>query len=1189
MHRMNSYRWIFIALTLVVMMVPSISPAQNYYDHWAFGNNVHMDFTNGAPTVTCNASITSFEAAAVWSDPVTGDFIAYTSGNIVYNGQNHATLANGTGLTAQASSIESALILPVPGATIDDIYIFHNNITNTYWSRADMTVGTNGTVTSKNNFLLNSGSERCGTAPHGNLCPAYWLMINKGMNDSVAAYLIDANGISANPVVTSTGITGGNARGNIVFSEDFTKMAMSVESKGMYVADFDNLTGMTSNWQKIGTTTSGFGSAFSPDGTKLYYTSTFGGTLYQYNFSNSTQTALGGTGLSYLALAPDGKIYISKWGQQSLGVINVPNNAGTGCNFQQNGFTIVGPPTCRCNWGLPNPFHVDIGVNKSRDTITLCPGEDTLYTTDITGDTFLWNTGDTTASILLDSAGLYYCTIINGECTSSDSIYLQYVDAVEISGFDACEGDSIQFTLTTAMPADQIVSYDWSFGDGNSSTDTMPKHAYNYGDTFLVTLDLETQTGCVLDTFTTIIAYNAPDVDFEFENVCDGEQVQFQQLTVEGDTSIVSYNWDINNNGTVDYLTTNAAHNYPGFASYAVELMVDDLNGCADSVVKQVFVHPMPTADFEIDNECLGIEQQFRDSSTLAQGNIALWTWDFGDGDSASIQHPLHTYTSSGTKTISLIIETDSGCVDMVSKSALVYHLPVANFQADSVCENVNAVFNNTSTSQSGAVVQNKWNFGDGDTSSIQSPTHDYAAPGLREVSLAVTTQFGCVDTVTRPIRIYPAPQTAFGWKNNVCQGDDLPFYDQTLLANVTPGGDQIVSWNWTLNGENFSTNQHPVYATKTFQDFAVSLTTTTNYGCTTTANNVARIFPLPEAGLTTENACEDIETGFTSTSTVVEGVIAEWLWDFGDGNNTVLENPTHVYESPGRYDVKLVVSTTYGCKDSIEGKVTIHEAPVPKFSSNPVLGCADLRVSFENESSIGNGDLKYRWYAGGNQFSSLKNPTRVFGNDTLEPVSYTIRLVAISELGCSKSIRKVDYITVLPKPKAKFSFSEDEFSMFEPEVNFNNISEHSVRWQWDLGDGDTVSDFAPRHVYEKSGEYFVNLIAWNEYNCPDTAEQFVVLDPITTLYIPSAFTPNGDDDNDVWGVKGFNEGNRFEIRVWDRWGHLVFESDDMNFTWDGKLSDGRLAPIGMYAYHIVYRSSDYKIREATGQFSLVR
>ena len=96
-------------------------------------------------------------------------------------------------------------------------------------------------------------------------------------------------------------------------------------------------------------------------------------------------------------------------------------------------------------------------------------------------------------------------------------------------------------------------------------------------------------------------------------------------------------------------------------------------------------------------------------------------------------------------------------------------------------------------------------------------------------------------------------------------------------------------------------------------------------------------------------------------------------------------------------------------------------------------------------------------------------------------------------------------------------------------------------------------------------------------------------IEPITTLYIPTAFTPNGDGDNDLFNLQGFNEGNHFEIRIWDRWGHLIMQADDMNFTWDGRLSEKILAPVGVYAYDILYQESNEEYREIHGQFSLLR
>lgn len=1179
-----------LILLLAIMVSNSLSlNAQNYYDHWAFGSNVHMDFTSGTPVVSCNTSINSSEAAAVWSNPVTGDFIAYTSGSIVYNGQNHAVLANGTGLTANSSSIESALILPKPGASLDEFYVFHNNIYNAYWSEADMSIGTNGTVTSKNNFLQATGTERCGTVPHGNYCPAYWVVISKSTNDSVAAYLVDTNGIDTTPVVTPTNIiNGGGARGNIVFSEDYTKIGMSVEYKGMYVADFNNVTGQTSNWVKIGNTTNGFGSAFSPDGTKVYYTSGYGQYVYQYNFLNTTQTQLGGPGLSYLALAPDGKIYISKYGQSTLGVINNPNLAGTSCGFQISGFTISG--SCVCRWGLPNPFHVDIGYHPTTpDTITLCPGEDTLYTSQVNGDTFLWNTGATGPTVLMNTQGLYYATIGFGDCSSSDSVYLQYASEVEIEANTVCESDTTVFGYQSLMPASNIVSYSWNFGDGNTDTVPFPTHIYSSGDTFAVTFEIQTQTGCVLDTNLEVVVHPNPIPEFGFDNVCYSIPVDFADSTIEGSAPIVSHFWDINDDGTTDYTTANPSNNYGSYGTYTIEHRVEDALGCTDSMVKDVFIHPLPTADFVTKNECFKVSHEFYDSSNVDQGSIVQWNWSYGDGSTDSVQNPTYSFTIPGQKAVWLKVTTDSGCVDSVAVSTKSYFLPVADFNPDSVCENIPASLTHNSSTQSGNLWKFYWSFGDGDSAYSGNTQHNYQAPGLYNIGHTVVSSFGCRDTVYKDIRIYPAPQSAFGWANNVCEGENLPFNDQSTIAQVTPGGDEIVSWEWQIDGAFFSNDTNPVYLTSDYASVLVRLITTSNYGCITQSTNTAQIFPNPIASFTESIACQHDTSTFKSTGTIPIGIISDWSWNFGDDSVSSDPHPSHVYSSPGTYEVTMQVTSPKGCVDSVTRTVIVNETPVVDFDFSPNAGCTELLVSATNRSSLGAGSMAYSWTIDGEAISEENDAVFYLTNTTQKPQFYSIGLEALSNHNCLGSRRYLDTIEVYPKPKSRFSFVDYDFNKYEPLMRFENSSEYATRYEWSFGDGVTTTAFEPEHYYERSGLYEVVLHSWNPYNCVDTSAKELYVEPVTMLYVPSAFTPNSDGVNDSWGISGYTEGAEFEVQIFDRWGHLLFESDQIDFQWEGTYPDGNLAPIGSYVYFIVYDTSNNKEERLHGRFSLVR
>jgi hypothetical protein len=138
------------------------------------------------------------------------------------------------------------MILPKPGGTPGQFYVFHNNTTQAYYSEVDMAVGPNGTVLTKNVLLSNTSAERFGTVPHANGMD-YWVLCNQGMNATILAFLVSSTGVSAAPVASPTGIVGGAARGNMTLTSDFATIGMSVEQRGMYLFDFDNCTGLATN------------------------------------------------------------------------------------------------------------------------------------------------------------------------------------------------------------------------------------------------------------------------------------------------------------------------------------------------------------------------------------------------------------------------------------------------------------------------------------------------------------------------------------------------------------------------------------------------------------------------------------------------------------------------------------------------------------------------------------------------------------------------------------------------------------------------------------------------------------------------------------------------------------------------------------------------------------------------------
>ncbi|MEQ9187479.1 MAG: PKD domain-containing protein [Cryomorphaceae bacterium] len=839
-------------------------------------------------------------------------------------------------------------------------------------------------------------------------------------------------------------------------------------------------------------------------------------------------------------------------------------------------------------------------------------------------DTFYWELGDGTLSTDTNPSHIYQypdtflvsliATDING-CTDTmtKEIYIHPPAVAGIQALDGCYADSSQLLDSTYLPmGGNVVDWQWSMGDG-LGWDTVQDPLYLYGSagTYTVQLIIETNAGCVDTAESEIEVFGLPDVQFDYQNACEGFAVQLHDVSNATTFPIIANGWDVDNDSIIEYTGLNVNHTINNYGTYPIELIVTDSFGCRDSLTKIISVHPMPEPDFYVPGVCHNDQTQLIDSSEVAQGNITGWLWEYGDGNSFSytgnnppLPGPTHTYDNPGPKNVQLTITTDSGCVDSFTKTIQVYYLPVANFIADTVCDNENTAFLQTSYNQSGNLSYFKWEFGDGDSAFSATPMHNYTTPGEHVVTLTVKSNLGCADTVQKPIRVYPTPNTAFGWLNNVCEGDPLPFNDQSTIPQVTPGGDQIVAWQWVFNSSDSQSIQHPTYQTTVFEDIDVYLRTWSNHGCTTFDENTASIFPLPKASFTFNPACAEDSSKFTNTSKVLNGTIAETYWYFGDGGYAESEHPYHTYALPGTYSVTLVSYSNKGCVDSVTKEVVIPATPVASFDILPDEGCSPLRLNFANLSSLSTGSLSYQWFLDDSLFSLFSDPGIVIVNDTLVPTFHTVKLIATSDLGCKHTSTKEEGITLLPAPVAAFDMAEASYNMYNPLVQFHNQSRYGIRWKWTFGDGGESEDFAPSHLYTASGKYPVQQVVWNEYGCSDTArspvskrdgmyvgEQWhLPIDPITTVFIPQAFTPNGDGINDTWFVKGFNESKLFEIEIYNRWGELMFESASMNFKWDGLMpNSNKYAPNSSYVYQIRYMTSDDQEREVRGSFILAR
>ncbi len=362
---------------------------------WTGDANKHfeLDFSGASPVFSAVTNdSTNTEGGAVYTNPYSGDLLLYTDGNSLYNGQTHGLISNQ--LDGAPVATQSALIAPVPGVTDNSqFYVFTNGNDENFdgnfaisgggvkYSVVDLTMGAHGTVTTLN-ADLNAGvsdgtfGEALGIMPHSNGTD-YWILTFNDA-DVINAYLVNASGVSASPVASNTGLFAVSPQTSaIVHSEDYSKLAISYHNSTTFshlsVADFDQTTGMVSNVDIIVPQTHiGYTTAFSPDGTKLYYTlGTEGmlGQVYQADITNPASpviTLLSGiAGYGGPKLAHDGKVYWAGDGHPFLGVVETPNLAATAPGFVFNATSFTIPGGDQSGYNLPNQsvgFASDLGT-----------------------------------------------------------------------------------------------------------------------------------------------------------------------------------------------------------------------------------------------------------------------------------------------------------------------------------------------------------------------------------------------------------------------------------------------------------------------------------------------------------------------------------------------------------------------------------------------------------------------------------------------------------------------------------------------------------------------------------------------------------------------------------------------------------------------------------------------------------
>jgi len=448
----------------------------------------------------------------------------------------------------------------------------------------------------------------------------------------------------------------------------------------------------------------------------------------------------------------------------------------------------------------------------------------------------------------------------------------------------------------------------------------------------------------------------------------------------------------------------------------------------------------------------------------------------------------------------------------------------------DTICNNQLITFIADTSSH---IYNIHWDFGDGNTANGVNISHSYQSSGTYNLTMYFTRPESCMeDSISTFLNI------------------------NDISVQITPNNPQICTGNSiVLNGSgastySWSTGDSTASITVTPNATTTYTVTGTNAGCTGTATISVTVNPLPTVSIDPSqlSICIGSSTTLIANSDIP---VTSFVWsnNFTGNNITIAPSTSTTYSVTG--------TTNEGCTGTAEVTITVHPLPTIHYTTTQ-SHCGQSDGNIITNVTGGIPPYVYQWSNGANS-GNLNNISA--GN---------YNLTVIDANGCSSSISIT--LTEAPMPQANFAPKPQITTIEDPIIYFENYSTGASFYEWDFGDGNISTEYSPTYSYTNPGEYHVILLVSDEYGCVDTVgANIIIKEEASTFYIPNAFTPNGNDLNELFNIKGTNiNPNTFEMRIYDRWGKQLFYTIDINQGWDGTFN-GQLVKSDSYVYVIKF------------------
>lgn len=631
--------------------------------------------------------------------------------------------------------------------------------------------------------------------------------------------------------------------------------------------------------------------------------------------------------------------------------------------------------------------------------------------------------------------------------------------------------------------------------------------------------------------------------------------------------------------------------------------------GCTDTVLQTNHVQisaPAFTIASSNYNDCIPLTANLTSNVVFnhnykTPANTAItYNWSVTPSGGVTITAPNAantpvTFNSKGTYTIRLIAQNGSGCRDTVFDGEKVQAGLYTDFSVSSPTVCVGNTLN---------VVNRSLYFPDGyqwssnpvgvvfsPNSTVASPQIQFPDSGTFTISLVSSKRNTCFDTITTTVK---AIKTIAGFTStdtlNYCAPVTVNFNSQainadTLIWYLGDGKRQVTP--------NIGTLPYIYFKNSSSSGFDVKQIAINRHGCkdSITRFGYVRIDgPVPDYSLDINKGCEPLTVTITDKSLSY----SEYYFDYGDGSKfDTTGNPSaHIYTANNaltelsKYQPRLFLLDPLGCfsENIYPIEVEVYQKPQIKFMADTVQGCVPLTVHFTDSSRF---VKQYQWdfENDGSVDDTARNPTYIYTSTGFK----TVKLNARSQYGCRDADSLLNYIEVFNLPQAAFTFSRFDSDTANIFYDFQNQSSNFNTIEWYVDDTlliGTSPDF--RYPFKDTGYQKVKLLAISAQGCVDSTDTTLFVTPDYFFYMPNAFTPNGREGNETFGPYGPIWARKYVMRIFNRYGQKLFETNRVERQWDGTFKDVPCQP-DVYLYNIEYLDIFSKWHVFNGTVMLIR